>query len=68
MVLPTMATGKEYNMDANKSKDERKLDKDIDVSSLICPLDIDPFRLCPSELPCETCRKNYWLKEVQNER
>ena len=39
-----------------------------DGSMHICPHDIDKYFMCPDDYDCGKCRKNYWLKEVQNER
>lgn len=39
-----------------------------DGSMHICPHDIDKYFMCPDDYDCGECRKNYWLKEVQNER
>jgi hypothetical protein len=35
---------------------------------LICPVVVDKNVICPLNGECKQCRKNYWLKEVQNGR
>lgn len=37
-------------------------------SLLICPVVVDKTFTCPLHGNCERCRKNYWLKEVQDGR
>lgn len=34
----------------------------------ICPVVVNKQVICPLNGECEQCRKNYWLKEVQNGR
>lgn len=35
-------------------------------SLAICPAEFDKNEVCDPRTDCDKCRKNYWLKEVQN--